>query len=662
MNVHSLRHRSTLAILVIYAAVGALSLVAFLVAARGMSERLGRRFAEKNVLLDRERLLGPVRREVALARLMAGSEAVKGLCRAENDPAARARAFRDLEAYRQAFKDHSWFLVADATHDYWFADAADPAPRKVQTLVPGDVNDRWYWEFWEKGAGVDLHVDSDVALDVLKVWINVAVQDGDRRLGLAGTGISLTGFLRDLVQGGDRDARAVMVNAAGTLQAYPNPAYLVRNAQEKDEARRLTLYQLVDDPRDRTLLRGKLARLVDGTSTQETFHVTVEGKRYLASAVYIKEFGWVALTLVDRAKVVGLRSFLPLLGLFAAGLLVTIALVSWFLDRLVLERLARLSASSDAMAAGDYAIRIPEEGPDEIGRLTASFNAMAETVRRHTQGLEGLVAERTRELTLTNRKLTDSLEYAHLIQESTLPAASRMAQALPDHFVIFRPRDIVGGDFYALVQDEAGLLLAVGDCTGHGVPGAFMSMSAAALLNQVAARAGAGDPARILREMNRAFKALLAQEGGERRLGEMDNGLDLGLLRLEAGRAVFAGARIALWTLAEGEEEVRVVPADPQSLGYRRSRADYPFRNREVDLRPGTRCYLFTDGFMDQNGGDHNFGFGRRRLAQRILAHRDLPMADQGEALARDLAAYMGGRPQRDDITLLGFRPGPTRE
>lgn len=658
----SLRTRSTLTILAVYAAVGALILLAFLGTARALSEPLGRRFAEKNVLLDRERLLGPLRREVALARMMAGSEAVRDLCRSEGDPAVRSRGFLELEAYRSAFADRSWFLVVDGTRHHYYADAADPSPRLIETLSPSSPNDRWYFDFAQAGRDLDLHVDSNVTLDLLKVWINVGVKDGTRTLGMAGTGIPISGFVKELVRGGDRDALSILVDASGVLQAHPNAAYVERNARIKDAARRMTLYQLVDREADRALLRERLARLVAGTSRQETFPITVEGRHYLASAVQVKEFDWVALTLVDRTKVIGARNFLPLLGLFAIGLLATLALVSSLLDRMILRPLARLSESSEAMAAGNYGIRIPVERGDEIGHLTRAFNTMAAEVQRNTQGLEGLVAERTRALTDAHRKLTDSLECARVIQASTLPAAQAMAEALPEHFVIFRPRDRVGGDFYALLRDDRGLLLAVGDCTGHGVPGAFMSMSSAALLNQVAAGTGLSDPARILQELNRATKSLLAQEGPARRGDGMDNGLDLGLLRLEPGRAIFAGARIPLWILPPGASEVQVLDGDPQSLGYRRSRADFPFRNQDVPLEPGTACYLFTDGILDQNGGPRGFGFGRRRLQEALLRHAGLPLRDQGEALAQDLAAYQGGRPQRDDITLLGFRPGPSKE
>jgi len=502
-----------------------------------------------------------------------------------------------------------------------------------------------------------LHVDSDVALNLLKVWINVVVKDGDRKVGLAGTGVDLSAFMHELKAGGDRSTVSIMVDPKGVLQAHPNARYMEYNAQMKDEQRRMTLFQLLGDDGDRTLLRTRLDALVKGTTALETFHLKVEGKRYLASAIYLREIDWVAITLLDPAQVVGLRSFLPILVLLGLSLLATIGLVSWQLNRVLLGPLARLTESSREITAGRYDLVLPVERDDELGRLTGAFNHMAATIRNYTSNLEQLVAERTLALTESNRKVMDSIAYAKLIQESMLPTPEALALHLRDHCVLFRPRDGVGGDFYALLPDAGGWLLAVGDCTGHGVPGAFMSMSAGALLSQLVAKHGAGDPALLLRELNGALKELLHQGGGaELRSGTMDNGLDLGLLRVEPGRAVFAGARIPLWTLAPGETELGILPADAQSLGYRRSRPDFAFRNQELPIQPGTLCCLFTDGILDQHGGRFNFGFGRRRLGRFLQDHRELGMTALGEALATALAAYQGGNAQRDDLTFLAFR------
>jgi serine phosphatase RsbU (regulator of sigma subunit) len=666
----SLRGRSALTLLLINLLVGALTVAAFLGIARGISERFARRFAEKQALVDQGRILAPIRREVALARKLADSDVLRAWCRNEGDPAARAAAMGELESFRRAFADHSYFFIPTASRHYYFNDAAGQfRGRELRyTLAPGAATDAWYFQTLATVPDFALHVDLSPQLGLLKVWINVVVVDGQgRKVGLVGTGVDLSAFLKETAQSGDRAVSTVLLDRLGRLQAYPNPAYMDFNARMKDETRRMDLFGLLGSDPDRTRLRARLAVLADGGSPLQVFPLTVEGRPVLAAATYMKEIDWFNLALVDPARVMGLRPFLPILGLLALGMVLAVALISLLLDRLVLRPLARLTGSSQQIARGQYAIQLPVDRDDELGRLTATFNRMAGTIRDHTANLERKVQERTEALTLanarlleSNRKITDSLDYAHLIQASMLPKAEHLAAGIPDHGVLFRPRDIVGGDFYAFSRDPDGFLVAVGDCAGHGVPGAFMSMSAAAVLEQLLARLGPGDPARILREMNESMKTLLHQSERAVGTGRLDNGLDLALVRVlpGEGRAVFAGARLPLWTL--GPDGVLAEhKGDPQSLGYRRSLMDYPFTNHQVPFQPGTGFYLFTDGILDQNGGPRGFGFGQRRLRDALLARPAEPMAAQAAALDAVLTGYQGSNLQRDDLTFLGFRVGP---
>lgn len=226
--------------------------------------------------------------------------------------------------------------------------------------------------------------------------------------------------------------------------------------------------------------------------------------------------------------------------------------------------------------------------------------------------------------------------------------------------MLFRPRDIVGGDFYTFVPDPRGFVIAVADCTGHGVPGAFMTMSASAILEQLLAKLGPEDPAAILGEVNRALKSVLHQNQRHQGLAHLDNGLDMALVRVlpREGRLLFAGARLPLWVRQPGEA-LREFRGDAHSLGYRRSDTAFAFANHAVTWAPGTSCYLLTDGILDQHGGLKGFGFGQRRLKAVLHTLRDLPLAEQGKALEWILDEYRGGNPQRDDITLLGFRLDP---
>jgi serine phosphatase RsbU (regulator of sigma subunit) len=668
MRMRSLKGRLAIGVLAIYAAAGILILGAFLVSARSIADAFGRRFAEEHALLDRSRILMPLEREVALARKLADSELLKRWCREEGNPELRAQALAELESYRRFFSDKSWFFAVDASRHYYFNNAQDAfRGRELRyTLDPADPTMAWYPEAIRTIDTYSLHVDSSEQLGLLKVWINVIVKDGNRKLGLAGTGLDLSGFARDLVQGREKGVMTILLDRKGFLQAHPNPRYMEYNARMKDESRRMTLFQLLDSAAEREELRTRLERLARGGAPVETFELTVEGRRYLAAAAYMGDIDWVNLVLVDRSQVVGLRAFMPILAVLVLGLLATIALVSAMLNRMVVRPLEGLTTSSRRIAGGDYAIDLAVDREDEIGSLTASFNHMTATVRDHLNHLEEKVKERTEALAEANaqlsessRKVTDSIRYAQLIQESLLPDAALLSRHMPDHLALFRPRDIVGGDFFGLHPDRDGFLLAVADCSGHGVPGAFMSMCAGAVLEQVLGQLGPDDPAALLAAVNRAMKAILHQQDRHRELEPLDNGLDMALLRVvpRAGRFVFAGARIPLWLRLPGGE-LQELRGDPYGLGYRRSSADQAFTNHEGACPPGTCCHLFTDGILDQSGGPKGFGLGQRRLRAFLDEAAELPMAEQGRALARLLDEWQGRNPQRDDITLLGFRTG----
>jgi sigma-B regulation protein RsbU (phosphoserine phosphatase) len=331
------------------------------------------------------------------------------------------------------------------------------------------------------------------------------------------------------------------------------------------------------------------------------------------------------------------------------------------------SRLCELTWQAQQVARGDYSQRI-----DFMGDFSEAFNSMVQALDTKDRDLKATIChleqeeERIRllntQLTASNRKIMESLEYARLIQTALLPLPEVMTKCLPEHFVIFRPRDIVGGDFYVHIADAEGCLLGVGDCSGHGVPGAFMSMAAGALLKQIVTRIGPEEPATILGEMNTAMKALMHQ--GTRTTGsqQLDNGLDLALVLLAPGSSVrFAGARLDLWLHAP-EDGWTVVPGDSQGLGYRRSKTDFPYVTHDVPWAEGVVGYLFSDGILDQPGGANGYGLGRTRLQQELELLQGYGVKKQGQRLETFLATYQGTQPQRDDITIMGFRPNLPRE
>lgn len=266
--------------------------------------------------------------------------------------------------------------------------------------------------------------------------------------------------------------------------------------------------------------------------------------------------------------------------------------------------------------------------------------------------LEKQIASRTKELAYRNAKIMDSIDYAKRIQESILPSKQQLDEMLEDYFIIWKPRDIVGGDFYWSKKAGNGYFLAVGDCTGHGVPGAFMTMLTISILNQLAENATNYDPSLILSQLHRIIKQTLHQESKE---GFTDDGLDLGLCYITGERLFYAGARCSLYV--SSSEGLQRVEGSRKSIGYRRTPMDYAFLNREVELEQESTIYITTDGFLDQNGGPKGYSFGRSRFNQLISKCMYKPLPEQQIAFEEGLSQFMADEPQRDDITVLAFRP-----
>lgn len=368
---------------------------------------------------------------------------------------------------------------------------------------------------------------------------------------------------------------------------------------------------------------------------------------------------------ISTAEVVSatVQELLPLVGLLVLSLLAAIAVLSVSLTSIVLKPLSRLTQLSRALTRGDYRARLQTDRTDEIGVLTDSLNRMAETIQDHTRTLETRVQERTEALAATNRAIMDSINYAQLIQSSILPSTEALSSGLAEHFVLWRPRDVVSGDFYICRDVADGFVVGVADCTGHGVPGAFMTMTASAILNNALDQMRTPDPAAILTAVDQKVRATLHQEGMARTMAErFDNGLDLALcyVRPAERRLIFSSARIPL--LFTGPDGVGELRGDRYSLGYRRApgMAEPVFSNQSVALRPGMTFYLGTDGLSDQGGGERGRSLGRRRLREEIARAAGQPLDFQKMALEHLLNDYQADRPQRDDITLLGFRVRPS--
>ena len=263
-----------------------------------------------------------------------------------------------------------------------------------------------------------------------------------------------------------------------------------------------------------------------------------------------------------------------------------------------------------------------------------------------------------------SRQVMESINYAGIIQKSFLKASREtLGDTLHDHFLLWEPRDRVGGDCYLCRRFEDGVFVALMDCTGHGVPGAFMTLIMTSFLDHVLAEPLRMDPARILSLVNRKVKQALGQQGKPKGAlldgdEQSDDGMDAALLWLARGakRLVYAGARIPLLLLAPDDGAATFLEGDRQGVGYVDTPMDYVWTNRELALTDGSAVYLATDGLTDQIGGPRQIAFGRKRLAALLQACRAAPMAEQESRVRDALREYQGNQRRRDDVSVLGFR------
>lgn len=216
-----------------------------------------------------------------------------------------------------------------------------------------------------------------------------------------------------------------------------------------------------------------------------------------------------------------------------------------------------------------------------------------------------LIERKNEELAVKNKDITDSIIYSRRIQLAMLPAAQKMEQHLKDAFIFYRPRDIVSGDFYWIEPWGNELLVAAGDCTGHGVPGALLSVVGLNLLNQSLQVHGISKPSLILNALNKGMSQTLGQQNGnaDPEPFMFSDGMDISLVSIDREKmtASYAGANNPLWILRNGE--IIEVPANRLSIGYYLPENPAPFSNHEIDLQKGDMLYLFTDGYADQFGG-----------------------------------------------------------
>jgi len=253
-------------------------------------------------------------------------------------------------------------------------------------------------------------------------------------------------------------------------------------------------------------------------------------------------------------------------------------------------------------------------------------------------------------------EIISSINYAQRIQSAILPPEIYITELLNENFIFYKPKEIVSGDFYWIKQVNHYIILVSADCTGHGVPGAFMSMLGISCLNEIVQNREVTQANQILNELRKEIKHSLRQTGKKE---ESRDGIDMALCVIDRKKNIlqYSGAHNPLYIITNNNEEavLKEIKADPMPVGVHFF-SDKSFTNHEIQLNIGDAFYIFSDGFVDQGGGADNSRFTSTKFKKLLLEIHDQPMAEQKEMLEKTLKEWMGEYPQRDDILVIGTR------
>lgn len=535
------------------------------------------------------------------------------LKRGETDAQLAEQLFAKLSFMRHELDYSMLFIASTGTRQYWVDNG-----QAIGTLAEDRIEDDWFFDHLSKQEELHVHFDYNKDLDNMFAFVNVRVGSRDEPLAVTGVGVSLADLSEQFAAfTHQRHIRIWLVDAAGSVVLSDRP----------EDHQRLLGSLLPADLPD-FLLKGGHADL-DQTHGLLSY-TGDDGQSYDLVQRALRSADLMLVMQIDRQETMQFLQALKWNSILIVFISVIIMVVFFI-----------------------YMTR----------KLTHPFKRAV----IHNRVLERRVERRNTELLRRNEEMTDSLNYAKRLQQSVLPDEQELSVCVPQHFLIWQPRELVGGDFYWTRCEGGSRMIAIGDCTGHGVPGAFMTMLAISALNQAAEGYEGGQPGMILAEVNRLLRQRLRQEDED---GLTDDGLDLGLIVWHPQQGMqYAGAGLHLYHVLP-DRSLRQWKGDRRGIGYRRTADTHKFDSHVISDSQHGVFYLTTDGYLDQNGGLKDYSFGRKRFEAMLQGLSDYPFDQQRRRIQQALADYQGRAAQRDDITVLAFtqakhveqRPGTGKE
>lgn len=552
-----------------------------------------------------EKIDGRIERAMETSFLMARDPVnIEWLGGAEQDVKLGKTVLERLNDIAVSYDYNSTFIAGVKTKHYYYKENRTGTKGGPEELILSEKNpaDVWFFNTIAAGKTISLNVDYNRGMNDTFLFVNTIMRSAAEPVGVTGVALSLRDIAREFQQYKvGRLSSLWMVDDKGTIQ-------LADNLQQRGRP----LGELVPAEVIKQIKKNLQEAKSDVTVSQYT-----ESNGEIVDYAFqrLKSSDWVLFYQIPRKENIAVINSLKTSTFFTILMLLIFFVIIFFI----------------------------------ISRKVA--NPLKQTMLLNME-LERKVNERTLELQEMHHQVMDSIDYAKRMQEAILPSVNELNMAFQEHFVIWKPKDVVGGDFYWVREVDDTRIVAVGDCTGHGVPGALMAMTVNAILYHLVTNVSKDNPEIIIRELNRLLKQSLNKNAG---VQFVDDGLDIAICCIKnKSQMLYAGAKIDL--LVHTKQGLQVFKAYKRSIGYKDSKLSDDFTNAVINITEGDTFILATDGYSHQNGGDKDFPLGTKRFYHIMQKGGSLSFPAMKEHVENSLAGYMGNQPQRDDITIMVFR------
>jgi len=522
----------------------------------------------------------------------------------EKDAQLGKLVLKKLNDVANSYDYSNLFMVGAKTKKYYFQENSNIKKNNKEFVVLSESNpeDKWFFDRIKIKKEVVLNVNYDRAMDDSFLFVNTFIGSIDNPAGICGVGLSLKDITKEFSEFKIGQSSSLwMVDEKGIIKLSDLSDNIGKNYEEFL-------------PSDVIKQIGNQS-IPGSENVKVSEYVDTNGKIIDYAFCKLSSSNWILYYQIPRSESISLIDSLKI------NMICTVILVLIFFMILFYITSKKI--------ANPYK------------------QAMLINIE-----LEHKVSKRTQELKESNQKIIDSIEYAKRLQESILPMDKDMKRIFKDSFVIWRPRDIVGGDFFWIREIDNVIVLAVGDCTGHGVPGALMTMTVNAILHNIVNSVNKDDSSLIIKELHTQLKKTLNKYTNSK---SIDDGLDIAIFCIIDNSILnFSGANIDLYI--KNDKTVKLIKPQSKGVGYSYIELNDSLYGEIIKINEGDIFIVTTDGYIHQNGGIKNYPFGKKRFYSIINECDTIDLNSMKFVLEHSLKEYMNDAEQRDDITIFAFK------